>query len=151
MGLWWAMEQEKRAKGLFYLPAMQSTFSWQSTEKHDITRQGFTLTHANYLTSTAAQGHTIRTGVKIDCGRLPPQGETGMKDDTWWFHLYVMFSRATRMSDMLLLRPPPRELLERGPPRGIVAALAQLEAKRWAAEEEAVQLANQLGIELPPP
>lgn len=151
MPLWWAMQQEKRAKGLFYLPAMETTFSWRSTEMHEVTRQGFTLTHAHYLTSTAAQGHTIRTGVNIDCARLPPQGQTGMRDDIWWFHLYVMFSRATRMSDMLLLRPPPRELLERGPPAGIAAALARFEAKRVATEQEAVDLANKLGFLLPPP
>ena len=45
-----------------------------------------------------------------------------MSDDIWWFHLYVMLSRATRMQDMLLLRPPPKQLLERGPPAYILKA-----------------------------
>ena len=42
-----------------------------------------------------------------------------MNDDNWWLNLYVMFSRVTKMSDLLLLRPPPREILERGPPEKV--------------------------------
>ena len=53
----------------------------------------------------------------------------GRKDDEWWLHLYVMYSRATRMADMLVLRPPPRELLERGPPPAVKKALLGFEAK----------------------
>ena len=75
----------------------------------------------------------------------------GMKDDTWWFHLYVLFSRATRMDDLLLLRPPPRELLEKGPPQSMVTALQQFEAKRLASEAEAEYLARCMQIEVPPP
>jgi hypothetical protein len=32
------------AKGLFYLPVMQDSFSWQSSRTHMVTRYGFTLT-----------------------------------------------------------------------------------------------------------
>ena len=102
-----------------------------------------------YLTSTAAQGHTIRTGVTIDCARVPPQGQQGMSEDTWWFHLYVMLSRATRMSDMLLLRPPPRDLLERGPPEAIATALETFEKKIEQCTEHAERLAALLGFTLP--
>ena len=139
---------EKLAK-VFFLPAVQDSFSWTSSQTHVITRHGFTLTHAHYLTSTASQGFTIKTGVTIDCARLPPTGQQGMHDDSWWFHLYVMFSRATRMQDMLLLRPPPKEFLDRGPPARIVEALAKFEAKRLRSEREALKLAADLGIELP--
>ena len=31
-------------------------------------------------------------------------------------HLYVMLSRATQLDDILIFRPPPRALFERGPP-----------------------------------
>ena len=117
---------------------------------HSVRRQAFTLTHANYMTSTGWQGFTIRTGVTVDCARLDPAGKTGMKDDTWWFHLSVLFSRATRMQDLLLLRPPPRELLDKGPPRSIVSALQQFEAKRLTSVTAAEAFALRVGIELPP-
>ena len=63
--------------------------------------------------------------------------------------MYVMFSRATRMKDMLLLRPPPRDMLERGPPPHIVKALAKFEAKRVRSEQEAIAWAAKLGLSLP--
>jgi hypothetical protein len=127
-----------------------STFTWRSSDVHSVKRQALTLTHANYLTSTGCQGFTIRTGVTVDCARLDPTGKTGMKDDTWWFHLYVLFSRATRMQDLLLLRPPPRELLDKGPPQSILSALQQFEAKRLTSVAEAEAFALRVGIEVPP-
>ena len=73
---------------------------------------------------------------------------TGMSDEDWWLHLYVMLSRATSMEDMLLLRPPPRERLEPGPPRNVKAALERfrktIDDNRKAAEE----LARSLGFSL---
>ena len=72
-----------------------------------------------------------------------------MSEDTWWFHLYVMLSRATRMNDMLLLRPPPRDLLERGPPEAIAAALEMFERKIQQCTEHAERLAASLGFTLP--
>ena len=55
------------------------------------------------------------------------------------------------MDDLLLLRPPPRELLEEGPPQSMVGALQQFEAKRLATEAEADDLARRMQIEVPPP
>ena len=83
-----------------------------------VKRAGFALTHERFLTSTASQGQTLRTGVTIDCARIEPNasGKQGASDDQWWLHLYVMLSRATCMEDMLLLRPPPRALLNRSLP-----------------------------------
>ena len=138
------------AKGLFYLPNLRAEFDWRSSQTHVVARYGFALTHQNYLTSTASQGVTIREGVTIDCARIVDRGQQGMSDETWWFHLYVMFSRATRMRDMLLLRPPSREYLERGPPPRIVKALAKFGAKRACTEQEAIELARELGISVPP-
>jgi hypothetical protein len=142
--------REERARGLYCLSPMESTFTWRSSDLHSVKRQALTLTHANYLTSTGCQGFTIRTGVTVDCARLDPTGKTGMKDDTWWFHLYVLFSRATRMQDLLLLRPPPKELLDKGPPQSIVSALQQFEAKRLTSVAEAEAFALRVGIEVPP-
>ena len=49
-----------------------------------VQQDGFALTHANYLTSTASQGQTLRTGVTIDCARVDPQGKRGLSDGDWW-------------------------------------------------------------------
>ena len=111
---WCQHRQKLRARGLLCYTPVVAEFPWRSSETHTVRRTGFPLTHAHYLTSTASQGQTIRTGVTIDCARIEPQGARGTKDAEWWLHLYVMFSRATCLADMLLLRPPPRALLEKG-------------------------------------
>jgi len=146
---WWEAQQAKRARGLFQLPVMSDDFKWQNKGVHPVKRDGFPLTHAAFHTSTSVQGHTLRTGVTIDCARIEPSGMQGLQDHTWWFHLYVMFSRATRMEDMLLLRPPPRELLERGPPRHILKALCQFEQLETTSTEAAMALCREFGIQIP--
>ena len=107
------------------------------------------MTHGAFFTPTAAQGQTLRAGVTIDCARLEPQGKFGMDEDAWWLHLYAMFSRATCMADMLLLRPPPRRLLERGPPPSVRKALAAFERKIGDSLAAAEALAGELGFSLP--
>ena len=140
-------ENEKRAKGMFFLPAMEVECNFKSTQKHVVKRSGFTLTHAHYLTATASQGQTLRGGVTIDCARL--EGATGMSDDNWWLNLYVMFSRVTQMSDLLLLRPPPREILERGPPSNVKNQLERFETRMAASVKRAEATARRLGINIP--
>ena len=54
------------------------------------------------------------------------------------------------MEDMLLLRPPPREVLEAGPPAEVRAALANFEKKTENSTEAAEELAKKMGIDLPP-
>ena len=74
------------------MPLMEATFTWEaSSEAHSVKRYGFMLTHANYLTTTASQGQTIRAAVTIDCARNEPQGQRGTSEDAWWLNLYVMF------------------------------------------------------------
>jgi hypothetical protein len=142
--------EEKLARGLYCMPLMEDTFTWESSsEVHNVKRFGFMLTHANYLTTTASQGQTIRAAVTIDCARNEPQGRRGTSDDAWWLNLYVMFSRVTRMADMLLLRPPPRELLERGPPASVREALRRFEKREGETVADAILLAEQFGILLP--
>ena len=142
--------QEKLARGLFCMPLMESEFSWmQSSVKHHIKRYGFMLTHAGYLTATASQGQTLRKPTLVDCARLSSQGAQGMTDDEWWLNLYVMFSRVTKMEDMLLLRPPPRELLERGPPPAVCKALLEFQMRTQRCEADAGTLALCLGFDLP--
>ena len=54
------------------------------------------------------------------------------------------------MEDMLLLRPPPRELLEGGPPADVLAALQEFEAKIASSTEGAAALADRMGMPVPP-
>ena len=141
---------EKVARGLYCMPLMESEFAWEtSSEKHTIKRFGFMLTHAHYLTTTASQGQTIRTAITIDCARIEPQGARGKNEDEWWLNLYVMFSRATKMGDMLLLRPPPRELLERGPPASVRKALQRFDEIEGVTIVDAIRLAAVFNIPLP--
>ena len=107
------------------------------------------MTHAFYLTATAAQGQTIGTGVIIDCARMPPQGRVGMHNETWWLNLYVMFSRATKMSDMLLIRPPPRSLLEAGPPANVRAQLQKFDERVRDTRRQAEERAAKFGFDVP--
>ena len=148
--LWRQRQREQRARGLFLLRPMDVEFPWRSGATHQVKRTGFTVSHAAYLTATASQGQTLRAGVTIDCARLPPQGRQGTSDSEWWLNLYVMFSRATQMSDMLLLRPPPRQLLEAGPPASVRRALQRFEEKRQASVAAATALAAAWEIDLPP-
>ena len=128
----------------------EQEFTWQSSGTHTVRRSGFTLTHESYLTSTLSQGQTLRKGVTIDCARDEDAGRTGMSDEQWWLHLYVMFSRATCMRNMLILRPPSREFLERGPPVSLREALKKFDEKAKTSRDEAEQLAAELGFVLPP-
>jgi len=76
-------DQAKRAKEILLFEPTETEFSWRSSEPHTVRRTGFALTHANFLTSTAAQGQTIRQGVTIDCARLEQQGQQGLKDPSF--------------------------------------------------------------------
>ena len=146
---WRLQERDRRARGLLCLEPSEVQFRWKSTALHEVTRTGFCLTHGAFFTSTSAQGQTLRAGVTIDCARLEPQGKIGMDEDAWWLHLYVMFSRATCVSDMLLLRPPPRRLLEKGPPPSVMKALAAFERKIGDSVAAAEALAAEFGFPLP--
>ena len=128
----------------------EQEFTWRSSGPQVVRRSGFSMTHASYLPSTLSQGQTLRKGVTIDCARDEDAGHTGMDDDVWWLHLYVMFSRATCMRNMLILRPPPREFRERGPPESLREALRKFDEKSENSRAEAEQLAAELGFELPP-
>ena len=135
--------------GIMLYRAVEQEFKWRSSDVHTVRRTGFPLTHASFLTSTASQGQTLRRGTTIDCARLQPQGAQGLKDDQWWLHLYVMLSRVTCMRNLLLLRPPTRDFLERGPPSSVREALKQFEQKSDNTAKAAVALADKMRLPLP--
>ena len=131
----------KLAKSFWFLPAVEVKVLFSSTQKHEVRRCGFQVTHAQCLTSTASQGLTLRTGTIVDCARLPE-----LDDDNWWLHLYVMFSRVTSLDDLLLLRPPPREILERGPPESIVTRVAEFQKRAERSRDGALRLREQWDV-----
>ena len=144
------VSDENVARGLYCMPLTEAEFSWETSNvKHAVKRFGFMLTHANYLTATASQGQTIRAAVTIDCARNAPRGRRGTGDDEWWLNLYVMFSRVTQMKDMLLLRPPEREFLERGPPPALRKALLRFKTAENETVTKAEELAIKIGLTLP--
>ena len=146
MQIYCQKENAKRAKGMFFLPAMKMECNFKSTQKHVVKKSGFTLTHAYYLTATASQGQILRARVTIDCARL--EGANGMNDDNWWFNLYVMFSRVTQMSDLLLLRFPAREILERGPPSNVKKQLERFETRMAASIKRVEATAKRFGFDI---
>ena len=115
---------EKLARSFWFLPAEEIVVKFSSTQNYQVRRCGFRMTHANFFTSTGSQGLTLRKGTVVDCARLPE-----MDDDNWWLHLYVMFSRVTALGDLLLLRPPPRDVLECGPPAAIAEKVAAFQKR----------------------
>ena len=118
-------------------------FTWRG---HSVTRVGFTLSHACVRTSTACQGKTLEGGIVIDCGRRE-DGAHPLDDDTWWLHLYVMFSRATKLENLLLLRPPAVSFLARGPPKDMVRQLQVFDRRTQACRAIARRLAQELGLD----
>ena len=132
---------------MVFLQTMEMECNFKSTQNHVVKRIGFTLTHAYYLTATATQGQTLRAIITIDCARLEKTND--MNDDNWRLNLYVMFSRVTQMSDLLLLRPPPREILERGLPSSIKNQLERFETRMAASVTRAETTAKRVGFDIP--
>ena len=79
-----------------------------------------------------AQGLTLDGGVVVDLRRAG-----GLEDDDWWLAIYVMLSRARKLTNMILigLTPQVEDLLSRGPPTNLIKFTERLEkaAKRTMA------------------
>ena len=87
----------------------------------------------------------MREGVVIDCGRHA-SGSTRKDDEDWWLDLYVMLSRATRLDDLLLLRPPELEFFLNGPPKSLKKQLAMFARRTAGCRKKAAELADELGL-----
>ena len=120
-------------------------FDFQSHHvTHKVKRTQFPISHGRVITATACQGRTMSEGVIIDCERY--QTGNAKKDEDWWLDLYVMLSRATRLEDLLLVRAPPIDFFQSGPPvsmRRQLAAFARLSA---ACHTRAEEMAQELGF-----
>ena len=53
------------------------------------------------------------------------------------------------MSDLLLLRPPPREMLERGPPENVKQQLGIFEKRMAASIKRVEATARRFGFDIP--
>ena len=118
LGIWVRMDKYIHCPGVDLLSSDQNPSMKQHVfieprtsdafvfREYRVKRTGFAISHGLVITATACQGRTMRAGVVIDCGRHE-SGNTKKEDGDWWLELYVMLSRATRLSDLLLLRAPP--------------------------------------------
>ena len=88
----------------------------------------------------------MRAGVVIDCGRHET-GETRKENGDWWLDIYVMLSRATRLSDLLLFRAPGLEFLLEGPPRDLSERLKGFARKADSCRVHAMELVRDLNLE----
>ena len=88
----------------------------------------------------------MREGVILDCGRREG-GKQPRSEDDYWLDLYVMLSRATRIQDLLLVRPPGSAFLLRGPPSGLQEQLQRFAERTQTCRIEAEALAHELGFE----
>ena len=104
-----------------FVPAVARTFSRMiAGRKWTIKRRMVPLTSALDRTLQSSQGKTFRGGLIGDMGNL------NTARDDFWSALYVLFSRATRMEDMLLLRCPPKSFFDEGPPAYLKTFLQDL-------------------------
>lgn len=140
--------EEQEAGSMIFVELVHSNFKIDvdlagETEKVEVIRWQFPLTHGMLRTAFAAQGMTLEGGVVIDLRRAG-----GLDDSDWWLAIYVMLSRARKLSNMILLgfTPKVEELLRNGPPDNLVKVTERLEAaadetmaglKEWPAYDNA--------------
>ena len=94
------------------------------SEKIEVIRWQFPLTHGMLRTAFSAQGLTLEGGVVVD-----PRRAGGLEDDDWWLAIYVMLSRARKLENMILIgfTPQVEDLLRRGPPANLIQVTERLE------------------------
>ena len=95
-------------------------------ETVEVLRWQFPLTHGMLRTAYAAQGLTLDGGVVVDLRRAG-----GLHDDDWWLTIYVMLSRARKLTNLILVgfTEQVEELLRRGPPTRLIEVTEMLEAR----------------------
>jgi hypothetical protein len=141
-----ALTSELTQSLVFVEPQRCQAFEFRG---HKVNRTGFHLGHGRAVTSSAAQGRTMKQGVIVDCGqkmRCMPGVDAQTREDDYWLHMYVMLSRATRSEDLLLMRAPCPEFLLRGPPKDLKRALKLFNVRTEHCRTVAEELAAELGF-----
>ena len=95
-------------------------------ESVEVLRWQFPLIHAKLRTAYAAQGLTLNGGVVVDLRRAG-----GLQNDDWWLAIYVMLSRARKLTNLILVgfTEQVEELLRTGPPTRLIEVTEMLEAR----------------------
>ena len=77
------------------------------------------------------QGLTLHGGVVVDLRRAG-----GLGDDDWWLAIYVMLSRARRLTNLILVgfTEQVEDLLRRGPPTRLIWVTELLERRAQITE-----------------
>ena len=117
------------ANSVIFIELVHSSFKVDidlsgESEKIEVIRWQFPLTHGMLRTAFGAQGLTLEGGVVVDLRRAG-----GLDDDDWWLAIYVMLSRARKLNNMILLgfTAQVEELLRRGPPENLIRVTERLE------------------------
>ena len=97
-----------------------------TNETVEVLRWQFPLIHGMLRTAYGAQGLTLHGGVVVDLRRAG-----GLGDDDWWLAIYVMLSRARRLTNLILVgfTEQVEELLRRGPPTRLIWVTEMLEQR----------------------
>lgn len=111
----------------------------EEQERIEVIRYQFPLLHGKLRTAYAAQGVTFHGGVIVDLRRL-----AGLENDDYWLALYVMLSRARRLTNLLLIgwSSQVESLLKRGPPTHLAKLTAVLETKAEKTFEKLIALSS---------
>ena len=99
---------------------------YETVETVEVLRWQFPLVHGMLRTAYAAQGLTLHGGVVVDLRRAG-----GLGDDDWWLAIYVMLSRARKLTNLILvgLTEQVEDLLRRGPPTRLIFVTEMLERR----------------------
>ena len=91
---------------------------------------------------------TVQTaqGLTMDSAVMMLQTlSTGMNEDDWWMHLYVMLSRVRTSKQILVFDVPPKHMFERGPPKWVQAGIQRLMHRAVDQIEVAAKARKHLG------
>ena len=95
-------------------------------ETVEVWRWPFPLIHGMLRTAYAAQGLTLEGGVVVDLRRA-----AGLDGGDWWLAIYVMLSRARRLTNLILVgfTEQVEDLLRRGLPTRLISVTEMLEER----------------------
>ena len=85
---------------------------------------------------------TAQSGQGMGMGALTAMLDKnhGQDLDQWWFHVYVILSRARHIGHLLLYGLPPKSLFERGPPTWLIDCLKEFEPRLLETGERSASL-----------
>ena len=110
---------------------------------HDVTEAGRKpreVTVIRYQFALAPEKiRTAQSGQGMSMGALTAMLDVnhGMDPEQWWFHVYVILSRARHIGHLLLYGLPPKSLFESGPPAWLRERLKEFDLRIRDTEQRA--------------